>query len=152
MERNLPALEARLGTFRRLAERIGPERVIWRYDPYCWEVLTIFRFHTGGFRRVGRRIEGYTERCMIGFLDFYRHIRKVMDEAGAGAPSPGGYGTSGRCFQGIRLRSTASYSKHCTSKWICGVSASKRLLYRRGIGGAADGVSALRPEVAASAA
>ena len=25
---------------------------------------------------------------MIGFLDFYRHIRKVMDEAGAGAPSP----------------------------------------------------------------
>ena len=33
-------------------------------------------------------LKGYTERCMIGFLDFYRHIRKVMDEAGAGAPSP----------------------------------------------------------------
>lgn len=88
MERNLPALEARLGTFRRLAERIGPERVIWRYDPVLLGGAYDIRFHTGAFAALAAGLKGYTERCMIGFLDFYRHIRKVMDEAGAGAPSP----------------------------------------------------------------
>ena len=79
MERNLPALEARLGTFRRLAERIGPERVIWRYDPVLLGGAYDIRFHTGAFAALAAGLKGYTERCMIGFLDFYRHIRKVMD-------------------------------------------------------------------------
>ena len=32
-EPNVPALEKRIETFRRLSERIGPDRVVWRFDP-----------------------------------------------------------------------------------------------------------------------
>jgi hypothetical protein len=32
-EANLPSVEARLDSFKRLSEKLGPERVLWRYDP-----------------------------------------------------------------------------------------------------------------------
>ena len=33
LEPNVPKVETRIDTFRRLADRIGKERVIWRFDP-----------------------------------------------------------------------------------------------------------------------
>ena len=33
IERNLPSIEERIETFRKLSEMIGKERVVWRYDP-----------------------------------------------------------------------------------------------------------------------
>lgn len=34
IERNLPSIEERIETFRKLSEMIGKERVVWRYDRF----------------------------------------------------------------------------------------------------------------------
>jgi hypothetical protein len=35
LEPNVPALGYRLATLRRLCDMVGPQRVLWRYDPIC---------------------------------------------------------------------------------------------------------------------
>ena len=36
----VPPLETSLATFRELAERVGPDRVVWRYDPIVFSNVT----------------------------------------------------------------------------------------------------------------
>ena len=58
----------------------------------------------------------------------------------------GGYGTSGRCFRGYGCEVRHLTRNLYIQSGFAAFRHPKRLLYRQGIGGAADGVSALRPE------
>ena len=44
-EPNLPPLAERISTFIELSERIGPRRVIWRYDPIILSNRTDASYH-----------------------------------------------------------------------------------------------------------
>lgn len=80
-ECGLPSLERRLDTFRRLADRIGCGRVVWRYDPVWTDARYDVAFHAETFDRIATSLRGYTEKCMLGFLDSYHHIRRVIGDA-----------------------------------------------------------------------
>lgn len=84
VERNLPPLAQRIDTFRRLADRIGPDRVVWRYDPVLINPRYDEAFHTEAFARIARGLEGVAGSCMLGFIDRYPSIRHAMDTLGAG--------------------------------------------------------------------
>lgn len=77
-ENNLPTLEKRIETFKRLSERIGKERVIWRYDPLFTNEKYDVEFHKEAFARIAEALKDHTERCMLGFIDHYHHIRKAV--------------------------------------------------------------------------
>lgn len=79
LEPHLPPLEQRLETFQRLAQSIGKERVIWRYDPILVNESYDVHFHQQSFATIARALEGYTETCMLGFIDHYRHIRTALN-------------------------------------------------------------------------
>lgn len=70
--------EALVPTFVRLAEVIGPERVIWRYDPIFLSETYTADYHLRWFEQLTRRLSPYTRRCTISFLDFYRGTEKRM--------------------------------------------------------------------------
>ena len=72
--RQLP-LRKRLQAFSRLAERVGPERVIWRYDPIVFSNLTPPEWHTEAFARLAKELRGKTRRCVISELDFYKKMQ-----------------------------------------------------------------------------
>lgn len=78
-ENNLPTLEKRIETFKRLSDRIGKERVIWRYDPLFTNEKYDVEFHKEAFARIAEALKDHTERCMLGFIDHYHHIRKAVD-------------------------------------------------------------------------
>ncbi len=59
-------------TFQRLAELIGPDRVIWRYDPILFSGKYTAEYHKEYFYEIARRLYGYTNKCIISFLDDYR--------------------------------------------------------------------------------
>lgn len=84
VERNLPPLAQRIDTFRRLADRIGPDRVVWRYDPVLINPRYDEAFHTEAFARIARSLEGAAGSCMLGFIDRYPAIRHAMDALGVG--------------------------------------------------------------------
>ena len=67
----LPALQ-------QLAQKIGPERVIWRYDPIFLTAKYSAAYHLHAFDAIARRLFGYTHRCVISFLDDYRNTQARM--------------------------------------------------------------------------
>lgn len=62
-------------TFRKLSDTIGPERVIWRYNPLFVNDNYTHAWHLEQFGRLSAILERYTEKCIMSFLDFYAKIK-----------------------------------------------------------------------------
>lgn len=73
-----PAFTTALDTFRALADHVGPERVIWRYDPIVLSSVTGPDFHTITYAHIAAALDGYTQRSVISFVDDYRKIGPRM--------------------------------------------------------------------------
>ena len=63
--------EKLIRTFLTLAEHLGPERMVWRYDPIVMADGLDAAEHIRLFGRLARILRGSTERCIISFLDLY---------------------------------------------------------------------------------
>ncbi len=72
-----------LPAIRRLADRIGPERIIWRYDPILVSNTYTQDWHENAFDQWCEKLRGCTHRCTISFLDFYRNTRRHAETIGA---------------------------------------------------------------------
>lgn len=72
-EGNTPEMHEAVATFRRLAEKIGPARVIWRYDPIVLTNVTPPAYHLEQFARLADELHGATRRVVISLMDDYRH-------------------------------------------------------------------------------
>ena len=64
--------------FQELSERIGKERVVWRYDPIFFGDVQTPQWHLERFHELAARLSGYTEECVISFLDYYRNTERQM--------------------------------------------------------------------------
>jgi DNA repair photolyase len=73
-----PSLQAALETFRRLAEHVGPRRVIWRYDPIIFTETTNREFHLEAFSDIADQLKNLTHRCVISIVDAYRKTKSRM--------------------------------------------------------------------------
>ena len=79
IERNLPPKKEIVDTFRRLSDAIGPDRVIWRYDPVFYAGHYDYSHHIKYFEYIAGKLSGYTERCMYSFITVYKKCEKNMD-------------------------------------------------------------------------
>lgn len=78
IEANLPSLDKRIDTFKRLSDQIGKEKVIWRYDPILTNEKYNTDFHKTAFAAIATRLKDHTEKCMLGFIDHYKHIHAPL--------------------------------------------------------------------------
>lgn len=74
-----------LPAFQELSHSIGPERVIWRYDPILLTNRYTMDYHITFFSQLARRLEGYTRKCIISFVDLYRNTQTNMNGLGFAA-------------------------------------------------------------------
>lgn len=76
-EPNVPALEKRIETFRRLSERIGPDRVVWRFDPIILSPGTGPRDILMRIWTIGKALRGLTKKLVVSFVDVgaYRKVQ-----------------------------------------------------------------------------
>jgi DNA repair photolyase len=58
--------------FMRLSEKIGRERVIWRYDPILLSDTYSIQYHTASFEALAKQLSPYTDKCIVSFVDFYK--------------------------------------------------------------------------------
>jgi DNA repair photolyase len=72
LEPNLPPLAERISTFIELSERIGPHRVIWRYDPIIISNRTDSSYHLRAFDNLCQQLAGRTKRVITSIITFYR--------------------------------------------------------------------------------
>jgi hypothetical protein len=80
-----PTLEEGLATFKNLSDRLGPERVLWRYDPIVFSNVTSPEFHRKSYEAISKRLRGYTNRSIISVVNIYKKVRqrlKTLSEKG----------------------------------------------------------------------
>lgn len=80
IEPNLPDKRKELiPAFQKLSEKIGKEKVIWRYDPILLSDKYTADYHLRAFEEIAGNLAGYTEKAVISFVDLYektwRNIR-----------------------------------------------------------------------------
>ncbi len=62
--------------FRELSQRLGPKRVVWRYDPILFSRRYPPEYHLRAFEEIAKRLEGYGERVVISFVDLYAKTKR----------------------------------------------------------------------------
>ena len=81
VEPNLPnKREELIPTFIRLSEKIGKERVIWRYDPILISKRYTIDYHLKAFEEIASNLADYTEKVVISFVDLYSKAQRNTRE------------------------------------------------------------------------
>ena len=83
LEKNVPPLQERTEAFRRLSEKEGKERVVWRYDPVIISDAYTAQWHTEHFELLCESLYGYTSRVVFSFVDLYKGMEKGIKPAKA---------------------------------------------------------------------
>lgn len=81
--------EKMIPVFKDLADRIGKQRVIWRYDPIMFTRTYTPEYHLKAFEQIASALNGYTEKCVISFVDFYAKNKRNLEAADP--YEPGGF-------------------------------------------------------------
>lgn len=84
LERSNPPVRRAIEIFRRLSDRIGPERVRWRYDPVVITQEMGADYHIRNFERIASGLEDATRVCIFSFMDLYGKVRRNV----AAVPGP----------------------------------------------------------------
>lgn len=78
LEPHVVSLEERILSFKRLAKRIGKNKVVWRYDPIVLTDKYNLEFHKKAFETLLKELAPYTNRCVISFVDLYDKTKRNM--------------------------------------------------------------------------
>lgn len=98
LEPYVPPLSQRLETFRLFSQKLGPERMVWRWDPLVLTRNTTPEILLEKIRRVGDALKHKTKKLVFSFADVhnYAKVKKNlalhlggMDEAIRAEPTPG---------------------------------------------------------------
>lgn len=77
IEPNLPDKRKELiFTFQKLSEKIGKEKVIWRYDPILVNKKYTIDYHLKAFEEIAASLADFTEKVVISFIDVYAKIKR----------------------------------------------------------------------------
>lgn len=79
IERYLPSKnKVIIPGFQKLSKEIGKEKVVWRYDPVFFSERYTVEYHCRYFKVLASKLSGYTEKCTVSFLDFYRNTGRNL--------------------------------------------------------------------------
>lgn len=79
VELNVPhKKEKMIPIFQELSGKVGSKRVIWRYDPIIFTGKYTPEYHLRAFEQIATALKGYTEKCVISFVDMYAKNKKNM--------------------------------------------------------------------------
>lgn len=73
IELNLPSKDNIIFSFIQLSDKIGPNKIVWRYDPIIFNNKTLtLDFHIKNFELLCKKLHKFTQKCVISFFDNYK--------------------------------------------------------------------------------
>lgn len=75
VEPGMKSLDARIGVFQSISEKIGANRMIWRYDPIILSEEYTIEWHVNRFYYISERLRGYSNECVFSFIDLYDKVK-----------------------------------------------------------------------------
>ena len=84
LEPNVPPIQDRIDTFRRIVDQYGVGRVVWRFDPLILTDKIDMDGLLGKIRKIGLQLCGYTEKLVFSYADIagYRKVGANLRNAG----------------------------------------------------------------------
>ena len=81
IEPGVPDKREIVAAFQKLSALAGKERIAWRYDPIFLDSKYTADYHCRAFERLARALSGWTDYCVISFIDIYPKVRRNFPEA-----------------------------------------------------------------------
>lgn len=75
-----PPVNSSIKTFQELANYVGSQKVIWRYDPIVLSEATDITFHMDTYKYIANLLAGYSFRSVISIMDGYAKNNKRLRE------------------------------------------------------------------------
>lgn len=75
----MPRPHRAIATFSELSDRIGKDRVIWRYDPILLSNIVDLNEHKRLFKKIAASLENKTARIVISFADLYKKTERNLN-------------------------------------------------------------------------
>lgn len=84
LEPNISPLDERISTFIELSNKLGKDRVIWRFDPLILSDNLSIDTLINKIKNVGDRIHNYTQKLVISFVDIkeYKKVENNLKKSG----------------------------------------------------------------------
>jgi hypothetical protein len=79
-ELKVPKLHDRIKTFIELSEKIGKEKVIWRFDPIIINNKICEKDLLNRIKAIGDQLYPYTEKLVFSFIDPYKKLGNKFQE------------------------------------------------------------------------
>ena len=82
LEKGVPPLEKRIGTFKRLVDQLGQGRVIWRFDPLILTDKVSLDDLLQKVENIGDQLSGYTEKLVFSYADIalYKKVKANLEK------------------------------------------------------------------------
>lgn len=82
LEKGVPSLEERIDTFKRLMDKLGKGRVIWRFDPMILTDQIGLDDLLRKVENIGDRLQGYTEKLVFSYADIasYKRVKSNLEK------------------------------------------------------------------------
>ena len=81
LEINVPSVEERINTFKKLVDKLGKGKVIWRFDPLILTETIHVNELLRRIKRIGDELKGYTEKLVFSYADIsiYKKVKKNLE-------------------------------------------------------------------------
>ena len=76
IEPNVPDKSKIIEAFKEISKRVGASGIGWRYDPIFLDEEYTLQKHIGEFEKLCKALKGYTDSCVISFLDMYEKVKR----------------------------------------------------------------------------
>ena len=83
IEPHVPPVEKVLKTMKQMGERVGTDKISWRYDPVLITEKYSVDYHIREFEKMAGFLGGITNQCVVSFLDLYEKTKRNFPEAKA---------------------------------------------------------------------
>ena len=80
IEPNVPGYEEVIETFKKISDIVGSAQMCWRYDPIILNKEWSIARHIDTFKKMASALCGYTDVCVISFIDLYNKVRRNYPE------------------------------------------------------------------------
>jgi hypothetical protein len=81
VEPNVPPKDKVMEDFKTLSDTVGKNCVGWRYDPVFITKKYSLESHIKNFEDMAKNLSGYTDTCVISFIDMYKKVLRNFPEA-----------------------------------------------------------------------
>lgn len=127
LEPNVPSVESRIETFIKLSEKIGKEKVIWRFDPLILTDKIGVNELLNKVERIGNELYQYTDKLVFSFADIgvYKKVQANLNRGNIKYSE----------FNNVSMNEFANGLKELNQKWQLkiGTCAEKIDLAKYGI-------------------